>query len=189
MLGFAAYGQIRHAMETVMKNHVLGGFALFFAATVLPSGAEALIPTTVNCPAESIAVAIDSGFDEITVNGTCTENVVIRQDDITIQGDGNDTVIGQLWLEAARRITIQNLTITGGPEHGIAAVNGAAVTVRNLVIENVPGAGVILTGGGSGLLDHVTIRNATFGVAAGGGAHVDVVNGSLFHDFTSSPEW
>ncbi len=169
-----------------MKNHILGGLALFFAATVLPSGAEALIPTTVNCPAESIAVAIDSGFDEITVNGTCTENVVIRQDDITIQGDGNDTVIGQLWLEAARRITIQNLTINGGPEHGIAAVNGAAVTVRNLVIENVPGAGVILTGGGSALLDHVTIRNATFGVAAGGGAHVDVVNGSLIEQIATN---
>jgi hypothetical protein len=160
-----------------MKEWILGGLALAAATVAMPEAAAAL-STTVNCPGDSIAGAIEAGFDAITLNGTCTENVVIRRDDITIQGDGNDTVVGQLWVEGARRVTIQNLTITGGPENGIMAINGAIVTAANLLIENVPHVGVNLGRNASVVVENVTIRGANFGVSVGDSGSV-IVTGSL----------
>ena len=81
-----------------MRHYVVGSLMIASAAFLLPTPAQAL-STTVNCPGQTIAGALNAGFDEITVSGTCTENLNIRQDDITIQGDGNDTLVGQLWIE------------------------------------------------------------------------------------------
>jgi hypothetical protein len=160
-----------------IKSLLPGALALALSVGLLPTAVLALNPTTVNCP-DSIQVAIDGGFDEITVNGTCTENVFVRHDDITIQGDGNDTIVGQLWVEGARRIAIQNLTITGGPENGIMAINGATVTAANLLIENVPHVGVNTLRNASVVADNVTIRNANYGVSVGDSGNLNVT-GSL----------
>src|SRR5262249_29917972 len=139
-------------------NHVRRAVAPALFVGLLPTAALAVIPTTVNCPVDSIQSAIDSGFDEITVNGICNENVFIRLDDITIQGGGSGTIEGQVWIDGARRITIQDLKITGGPEHGIVAVNGATVTGKNLVIDHVPNVGVILQTSSAVSLDNVNIQ-------------------------------
>ena len=160
-----------------MKHCVVGGMSLLLAAALAPTVVDAM-STTVNCPGDSIAGALAAGFDEITVNGTCTENVVIKQDDVTIQGDGNDTVVGELSADGARRITIQNLTITGGPGNGILAINGATVTAANLLIENVPHVGVNSLRNASVVADNVTVRNASFGVSVGDSGNL-IVNGSL----------
>jgi pectate lyase len=79
---------------------------------------------------DTITVAVAGGFDDITVVGTCMENVEIRQGDVTIQGGGTGgTVVGQLFVNGARRVTIQNLSIQrdGAPgSHGILALTAPA---------------------------------------------------------------
>ena len=169
-----------------MRHRIIEAFGLVLAAVAIPAAAQAL-STTVNCPGESIADALTAGFDEITVEGTCTENVEIRQDDVTIQGDGNDTVMGELFVNGARRVTIQNLTVQGDGApgtNGIVATNDAAVTIVSAVVDGPGDHGVIALHGASAILDQVTIRNATHGVAAEDNASVEVGNGSLIENMS-----
>jgi parallel beta-helix repeat protein len=169
-----------------MRHRIIEAFALVLAALAIPTAAEAL-STTVNCPGESIADALSAGFDEITVEGTCTENVEIRQDDVTIQGNGNDTVMGELFVNGARRVTIQNLSVQGDGTpgtNGIVATNDAAVTVAGAVVDGPGDHGVIALHGASAVLDQVTIRNATHGVAAEDNASVEIRNGSLIENMS-----
>jgi parallel beta-helix repeat protein len=157
-----------------MRNHVIGGFALVLAAASAPTAAEAMA-TTVDCSVATIAGALDAGFDEITVRGICTEDVEVRRDDITIQGnpiDGFDTIVGQVFITGAQRVTIQDLAISNSQAHGIAVVEGAAVTVARVTVDNVAGAGIIAAGGGNLHTDRVTIKNS------GGGTGIVVDRGS-----------
>jgi hypothetical protein len=75
---------------------------------------------TVACPADSIQAAVDRAEPgtplTITVGGTCTEEVVITTDDVTVQGNNiiNDQVIGGFTITGAHRVTIKSLTIRDG---------------------------------------------------------------------------
>ena len=149
-----------------MRNHIIGGLAIVLAAASMPTAADAM-STTVNCPGESIAAELNAGFDELTVNGTCTEDVEIRRDDVTIQGDPNDgpdTIVGEVFITGAHRVTIQDLAISNSQFHGIAAVDGAAVTVARVTVDSVANAGIIATGGAHLRADQVTIKNSGGGV-------------------------
>jgi len=167
-----------------MKHVVIGGLALLLAAASMPTAAEAL-STTVNCPGESIADALNAGFDEITVNGTCTENVEIKQDDVTIQGDGDDTVMGELFANGARRVTIQNLRVQGDGTpgtNGIVAIAGAAIAVTAVVVVGHGDSGIIVGRGATAVLDQVTIRNTGIGVILDRTSSVEIGNVSLIED-------
>ena len=146
-----------------MKNHVFGGLVLVLAAATLPTTAHAM-STTVNCSqGQKIAAALNAGFDDIKVRGICTERVEIRLDDVAIEGKPGAKVIGQLFVNGARRVTIKNL-----------AIEGTAPTPS--------GAGILLDRGASAVLDHVTVRNAEVGVDADGNSYVEVLNESLFEN-------
>jgi len=165
-----------------MRNHIIGGLAIVLAAASMPTAAGAM-STTVNCLGESIADALNAGFDEITVNGTCTEDVEIRRDDVTIQGDPNDgldTIGGQVFITGAHRVTIQDLAISNSQFHGIAAVDGAAVTVARVNIDSVAGAGIIATDGAHLSADQVTIQNSgAGGIALDTGAVANIANSTI----------
>jgi len=149
-----------------------GAIAILLAVNLMPTAAEAL-STTVNCPTQSIVAAVNAGFDEITIVGTCTENVGIQQDDVTLQGGGSGgTVIGELFVTGAHRVTIQNLTISGGSGHGIAAVDGAAVAVTNVTINGVGDTGIVATNGSFINVNGATVQNS------GGGTGITVDMGS-----------
>ncbi len=178
MLDFAHYSRVSHVMEAIVKHHFLGGLALLLAAAWMPRAAEAL-SVTVDCaidPPDTIAgalndAAMDIDPDIVTVNGTCTENVEIRQDDVTIQGDpndGGDAIVGQLLVNGAHRVTIQDLTITSSPFNGIAAVDGAAVTIARVTVDGAAESGVLAVNGASVNLNEVTIQNS-----GGDGIHLD----------------
>jgi hypothetical protein len=131
------------------------------AAATTPAMADGAA-TTVNCNlGKKIQAALNAGFDDIKVRGTCVENVEIRDDDVTIAGLSNAKVVGQLFVNGAHRVTIKNLTVEG-------------------VTPTPSGPGILLERGASAVLDRVTVRNAEFGLVATGNSHVDVVNGSLF---------
>jgi hypothetical protein len=158
-----------------MRTHAIGGFALVFAAA-LPTATQALTET-VHCDgsmqpdtiAEALdAAAMDSEADVITVDGTCTEGLVtISLDDVTIQGG---TVLGQLFVDGARRVTLRDMTIQSGaegpPPEGVSAISSASgsVAVFNVIIEHVGGRGVFLYRGASAVLEGVTIQDTEVAV-------------------------
>jgi len=89
---------------------------------------------TVDCTAGSISDVLTNapvaGRLIITVEGTCTEDIDITRDDVTLRG-GSGTVDGQIRIDGSRRIEIEGLNVTGG----IAAERGATVLVQNSTIE------------------------------------------------------
>ena len=146
-----------------MKLYLIPALALALATTANPRAVEAM-STTVNCSqGQKITTALNAGFDDIKVRGICTERVEIRVDDVAIEGKPGAKVIGQLFVNGARRVTIKNL-----------AVEGTAPTPS--------GAGILLDRGAAAVLDHVTVRNAEIGVDANGNSYVEVLNGSLFEN-------
>jgi parallel beta-helix repeat protein len=174
-----------------MANHVTGGLLFGLAATVVATTAEAAtLPADCTAdPAGALgnALAMAAPFDVIEINGTCTQNVDILIDDLTIQGvGGGATIAGQLVVNGARRVTIQNLALQGEGTpglHGVSALNGAAVTIFNVMIQKfINGNGVHLEDGSRVLLDQVTIQESGGGVLAQSNAAVEVTNVSVIED-------
>ena len=167
-----------------MKNHILGGLALILAAVAAPTAVEAMT-LTADCGVDASnalgnALAAAAPFDVIEVNGTCTQNVTILIDDLTIQGvGGNPTVAGELFVNGARRVTIQNLAVQGSGTpglNGIVSINSAAVRIANVTIDGIGDHGVIVLHGASADLDHVTVRNSTRGIVTEDNGSFQVVN-------------
>src|SRR5262249_16419245 len=164
-----------YATEGLMKHIVIGGLALLLAAASMPTAAGAM-STTVNCPGQTIAGALNSGFDEITVNGTCSEGLItIVQADVTIKGGASGaTIVGGFYVNGARRGRIESLTIeSGAPPDGIFADNNSDLAVSSVVIRNMARYGALVDHGASVRLTSVTIENAHLdGLFAGGNSSV-----------------
>ncbi len=154
------------------------GLSLFVALGLLMSGAEAA-PPGVNCNADdSIADAIAAlppGPATLKIKGTCVEDPVITRDDLTLKGFGpGGTISGTITIDGARRVVIDDLTVTG-PGPGIVGTDTAAFTVQNSDISNnsAPGAGtlpfccdgsgIVVTGSSSATITDSTINNNNTG--------------------------
>lgn len=147
-----------------MRKQIIGGLAILLTAS-MSTDVEAY-STTVDCGrGQKITAALKAGYDDIKVRGTCNENVEIRDDDVTILGLGGATLIGQVFVNGANRVTLVNLAVQG-------------------VTLNPPDSTVLVARGGSAVLDHVTVRNAVTGVIATGNSYLEIVNGSLFENNT-----
>ena len=110
-----------------------------------PQGAPVQPPValTVVCPADSIQAAVDQAVPgtplTITVNGICTEEVVITTDDITVQGQNitDDHVIDGFAITGAHRVTIRSLTIRDSAASfpvGVFATRSAAVVLDDIFV-------------------------------------------------------
>ena len=83
----------------------------------------------VNCDeGDSLQIAIDSGAGsakllEIDLLGTCYEDIEIRRDRISIIGNGDTTIVGQINSIGSDGIQFENLTITG-PGNGLVIAGG-----------------------------------------------------------------
>ena len=114
----------------------------------------------VNCPGGTIGGALaqakPGGALVVTVTGTCTENVTIARNDVTLQGGGE--VVGQITVDGAQRVLINGLTVSG-PGSGIEARNNAAITVTNSTIENNASVGINVMHGAFALIDGNVIRD------------------------------
>jgi len=144
-------------MKRKVSTLMVASAALAVGLALMPITGAAKKPSgdvTVNCDAgQSIQAALDKAqsFAEplvVNVFGTCHENVWIRRDNVTIDGDGAATIIGTQFDRATinvgkvDRILISGLTITG-PYVGLEA-NGGNVTVRAATISNNPRNGLRL---------------------------------------------
>jgi len=135
----------------------------------------------VNCPGGTIGSALahakPGGVLIVTVTGTCTENVTIARNDVTLQGSG--TVEGQITVDGAQRVLINGLTVTG-PGSGIEARGNAAITVSNATIENNDSVGIDVRQGAFALIDGNVIRfNGQCEVLARDAGHAQLRNSTI----------
>jgi hypothetical protein len=150
-------------------------FALLSASVLVcaPGVASAADPITkvVDCSrGDTIQRQIDRRNPDrelqLTIRGTCTENVTVDRDDLTLIGDGG-TVIGTISIPGSRRVLIRTLTVSSPTGPGIFAADNAGVTVE----------------------DSNLVRNGTEGVLVRGGAHVNLRRNRLAENgLTAGPD-
>lgn len=144
-----------------MKNTVKIGLVLFVLVLAL-----ILIPSISNAAERSVADK-DELIDAITnaTDGdviTLTDNIVIDQPlstskDITINGkftisadeswtstSGNQTMITAL---TGAEVTIEDITLQGGPKYGVQAYEGGKVILDGVTIQNCKYGAVLVNGG------------------------------------------
>ncbi len=93
----------------------------------------------------------------IFIEGTCTENVTITKDDVTLRG-GSGTVIGQITIDGAQRVVIDGLRVTG-PGDGVLVMRQAAATLRYSTFEGNDESGIEVAQEAFALIEHNTIRD------------------------------
>ena len=160
-----------------------------------PAGSEpGPASVTVNCAAgqsinQALAMTSDAPSVTITIDGTCTEDVGIQRDDVTLQAgpsgggitsDGGDAALG---LDGARRITITGLTLSGGP-NTLVANAGSSFEADNVTVTGGAMDDVRVTSESSGVLSGGTVSNSQSGVQADGG-DVSLDGGVVIEDNAS----
>ena len=154
-----------------------------FLGLIVPGLEAATI--NVNCnTGESVQSALDNltGPATIVVRGTCNENVVIKQDDVTLQGgtyipfDSSQHTIRVL---GARRVVMTGVTVTGG-RNGIWVYQGGSLTLDGN--SNISGAtinGVVASYGSSATVNSSTIQGNVYGVTATDNSAIVLTNSTI----------
>jgi len=153
---------------------------------------------TVDCDAgDLIQTAVDQATPgtslTITVNGTCTEDVVVTANDITILGvnlDGHvpvDGIVGTIHVRSADRVTINGLIINNDSspnQTGVSANRGAAVILNNLIVSGYDqgGYGIVVSRNAHADINWVDVSNPATGEFAlfiGDGGSARISNSSF----------
>ena len=108
-------------MKRKVSILMVASAALVVDMALMPVTAAAQKPSgniTVDCDAgQSIQAAINKANPSVpltlVVSGTCVENVLIRRNDVTIDGNNDGAVSGAVEVSEGSRVTIQNLCISG----------------------------------------------------------------------------
>ena len=137
--------------------------------TILANDMPAIVP--VDCSGSSIQAALDNAApgSTILVSGTCTQNVLVRNERqrITIDGAGagagtRATISGNSSSPAfnvrGKGILIQNFIISGGSQ-GVYVNRGSNAVLNNNVIQNSFGNGVLVDELAFAVLTNNTIQN------------------------------
>lgn len=163
------------------RTATLAAVSLAMTIALAPGPAEALntISVTVDCAMTSLVDLINGVVQRpsvavvVTIKGTCTEDIAIEFDDVTLKGDPvvGGTISGTITIKGARRVVIDDLTVTGLGD-GIVGIDSAAFTVRNSDISNnsatagSEGSGIVVAKSSSANITGSTISsNAGQGVA------------------------
>lgn len=107
-------------MKRKISTLIVASGVLATGIASMPMTAAAQKPSgnvTVDCDAgQSIQAAVNKANPRVpltlVVSGTCKENVLIRRDNVTIDGSDDGAVSGTLGVSEGSRITIQNLCIS-----------------------------------------------------------------------------
>ena len=157
--------------------------------------------TTVNCAAgETINEAIENGFSDITVSGTCAENLVfgITNPNFGYSGqliprflrlsgtdssakitDTSNNTQKLIMIQGGATVLIEDLTLEGGDD-GVVSAGNSDLTLNDVIIEGFTARGVYITD--SSNLDSYT--NLTI-KGAGQGTGLSLCGGS-FGSFTNA---
>lgn len=164
----------------MMRNLLVAGLAALAGTTIGLASAKAAI--TVNCgtfPGISDAIAL--GHKDVFVNGTCTEDVFVSVDDVTIAGGANGEIAGTLSVVGAKRFTIRNMTVTvpGIAFEGVLVMNGASATVDNIFVTGSLECGVLVFMGSFADVRNSTIDGNGWGLCASVGSVVSGRNNTI----------
>lgn len=174
------------------KKHFISIIAIAGSIGLFATTAEAQRDRTVDCDSgDSIQAALDrrvghTGIITIDVIGTCTENVNIARDDVTISGNFNATVVGTIHISNSNRITLWGITVTG-PGHAIEAF-GSNVTLSNVTITENQGWTAIRAGNGGNIDIHTSniSNNNGDGVHVGPNTSLTVSNNTVINNNSGS---
>ncbi len=137
-----------------MITNFLTNSTKFLLGSLLFLSMGTAVAAVVNCPKDSIQKEVDKAKKPTTIiiKGVCDEDVTIKKNDITLEGDGG-TVNGTITIRTARWVVIRNLTVTGSGA-GVVGTENAAFTVEDSTISFNDTAGIDVEDGA-----HATIRN------------------------------
>lgn len=143
----------------------------------------------VNCNrGQSVQSALNrsNGPATIVVTGTCHENIVITQDDVTLQGGSyapTDSTQSTILVNGARRVSMISVTVTGG-RNGISAYQGGSLTLGGTPASNSSISGTSLNGvvasyGSSVTVNYSTIQANVNGVTATDNSALVLTNSTI----------
>ena len=151
-----------------MRRKIFATALMLTAIWALPSASAQSNTFTVDCNrGQKIAAALRKGDfrKPIVVNlrGTCREFVTITRDRVTLRGDPAAELVAptqntDLVTIEAREVTLDSLTLTGGP-YGVRNSQGLSVMISNCVIQGTSSDGFRGFVGDARLVN-TTIRNA-----------------------------
>jgi hypothetical protein len=179
-----ANGQLRVVSDP--SQCLSSEYAIQLAQPQPPPGPQNV---TVDCGAgQSINQAIQQADPNepltIKVQGTCTESVSIRRDQVTVQanapGDGINAPAGQsaIQLSDARNINLVGLTLAGG-QSGVSAGQSATFQARGLHISGVSN-GISVGAGADGSVSGTVVDGATNeGMGAHNGGVLTISGGTI----------
>ena len=163
-----------------VKSTLLAACAV--AGLGLP-GANALAQAVVvNCPGDSIQAVLNLAPPAIkggtmTINGTCTEDVLVTLDNATFAGGAAAVIRGTITIDGARRVVLQNLSVTGSGNGVVVTGNGTA-TVRDSIIGRNNDNGIVVKDGAQAdILNNQIVQNGQNASDPGQGPGISVYDG------------
>ena len=174
-----------------MRRIILSTAVALAAIGVLPNASAQPHTFTVDCNrGQKIATALEQGdFRKplvINVRGTCREFVTITRANVTLRGDPAAEIVapnqqGDLVTVSADRVTLENLTLTGGVT-GLSQDHAPTFIASNVVIQDTGGVGVRVRVGDARLMTCTVQRSGGIGVSVVRGGSVILSNGSQVLD-------
>ena len=156
-----------------MQRTVLATLAALTAIGMLPNASAQSNTFTVDCNrGQKIATALDQGdFRKpvvINLRGTCREFVKITRANVTLRGDPSAEIVapnqqGDLVTVSADRVTLENLTLTGGLT-GLHQDHQPSFYANNVVIQDASDLGVRVRVGDARLNNCTVQRSGNIGV-------------------------
>lgn len=161
---------------------------LCLALTASPAVAAGGKTIQVDCAkGDKIATALEEKASPLTVeiHGVCTEEVVVRRDNITLRGGspgaaiiGPDTPIfpfgGAITVAGASEVTVTDLILRDG-RRGMTITNGGSAILQRVTLQDNLSTGLsVFATSSAELTDCVAQRNGRFGIAAWDNSEVDL---------------
>jgi hypothetical protein len=174
-----------------MRRTILATVVGLTAIGMLPNASAQSNTFTVDCNrGQKIATALQLGdFRKplvVNVRGTCREFVTVTRANVTLRGDPAAEILApspdrDLLTVAADRVTLENLTLTGGLT-GLAQEHAPTFVASNVVVQDTRGVGVRVRVGDARLVGCTVQRSGGIGVSVVRGGSVILSNDSQVLD-------
>ena len=158
-------------MLSLLISLLLPALALVSASSVAADDGPALDTKTsahhtvlVDCDrGKTLERALRRKADHLTIelSGTCTEDITIARDGVTLRGaDADATLVGGIRVDSSNRVEISGFTVRDSHvfESCIEAVNGSGVKISDMEIEGCAQRGIRIRDS-SGEVRDTTVRN------------------------------
>lgn len=174
-----------------MRRTVLATVAVLTAIGMLPTASAQSNTFTVDCNrGQKIATALELGdFRKplvINVRGTCGEFLNITRANVTLRGDPAAEIVARdndhdLVTVSADKVTLENLTLTGGLT-GLTVNHEPTFVAQKVTVQDTSGVGVRVRVGDARLISCTVQRSGSYGIDVVRGGSVVLSGGSQVTD-------